>query len=278
MQREFKEGWIPHSYYDDHVLPRICHAGRISNDRHLARRILNSAAFPDAVYVLDGHLFDQNYRPLAAAEVGDIVFARGGDAIFKRNGSARGRGVYRLRRAECAALNWQALPDGVIQSWVTPHAFFNQLVPDGGPTIRLFTVVQADGDVSLRSAYLRIARGHHRAVSPEDALNIPIDLATGRLQRHGFFTSNLQPTPCHPDTGCVFEGKNVPAFAELVQLTLDYHRSFRLSGAIGWDTTIDAEGRPQIYEWNLYKAAIRFIEATMGPAFVGLGWENLWKS
>ncbi|MFM8253329.1 MAG: sugar-transfer associated ATP-grasp domain-containing protein [Planctomycetota bacterium] len=278
LRREFHEGWIPNSYYDDFVLPRICHVGRLAQGRHLTRRLLNSTAFPDLAYVVDGQLFDREFRPLAVAQAADIVFAGGNDAVLKRNASKRGQGIYRLRSKESAALNWQALPDGVIQAWVQPHEFFQQLVPDGGPTIRILTVLEPHGQAAAKAAYLRIARSHQQSVIPEDGLNIPVELSTGALRRNGYRSQNLAAITSHPDTGCVFEGLVVPEFHTLRQLTVGLHNGFGLTGVMGWDLTIDHAGQPQIYECNLYKAGIRFVEATIGPVFQGLGWESLWKT
>jgi hypothetical protein len=278
LRREFYDGWIPNSYYEEFVLPRICHVGRLAQGRHLTRRLLNSTAFPDLAYVVDGQLFDREFRPLTVAQVANVVFASGNDAVFKRNASKRGQGIYRLRRTECTALNWSALPDGVIQAWVRPHEFFQQLVPDGGPTIRILTVLDSAGQAVPKAAYLRIARSHQQSVVPEDGLNIPMDLATGALRRLGYRSQNFEAITGHPDTGCQFEGLVVPEFHTLRQLTVGLHNGFGLTGVMGWDLTIDQAGQPQIYECNLYKAGIRFVEATIGPAFQGLGWESLWKT
>jgi ATP-dependent helicase YprA (DUF1998 family) len=38
MRRDFLDGWIPNSHYDDDVLPRICQVGGVARDRHLAKR------------------------------------------------------------------------------------------------------------------------------------------------------------------------------------------------------------------------------------------------
>ena len=176
---------------------------------------------------MGGQLFDRDYLLIPTAAIADVVFASGDDAVFKRNATGRGKGIYRLRRTECANLNWNGLPDGVIQNWVKPHSFFDQLVPTGGPTIRVFTVLGPDGDVSVRASYLRLARQHQHSVNPDDAINVPIEMANGELVELGYRSSNLEAVARHPDTGCVFQGKVVPGFQELLHLRKKNEKNIR---------------------------------------------------
>ncbi|RPH77343.1 MAG: hypothetical protein EHM77_08155, partial [Planctomycetaceae bacterium] len=93
----------------------------------------------------------------------------------------------------------------------------------------------------------------------------------------GYTVADYQPLASHPDTGLVFAGYELPMFRETAAAMVKYHESFPLSGIIGWDVCIDRECRPQVFEWNLWRAGITFGETTGGPNFRGLGWENLWK-
>ena len=46
---------------------------------------------------------------------------------------------------------------------------------------------------------------------------------------------------------------------------------------IGWDVTVDSEEKVNLMEWNGEHNDIKFAEATQGPCFLGLGWEELRK-
>ena len=55
------------------------------------------------------------------------------------------------------------------------------------------------------------------------------------------------------------------------------HDQSPFSVLIGWDLAIDPSGAPVLMEWNEGAAAIAFAEASLGPCFKTLGWENEWR-
>jgi hypothetical protein len=46
---------------------------------------------------------------------------------------------------------------------------------------------------------------------------------------------------------------------------------------IGWDVAVDENHNVKVMEWNGDHNDIKFSEATQGPCFSDLGWEELWK-
>lgn len=276
-QRQFREGWIPRSYYMEHVLPDAYTAGRLCHDRHLTRKVLQTDLLPDVAYVIGGKLYDTAFHRIDAQDARQLIFREPTDILFKINRAPSGRGVCKVTREELFHINFKTLPDGVFQTRVTPHPAFDKLLPEHGPTMRLTTVVGVDGKAEIRAAHLRVSRDHTDFVKPSDSVNVSIDLTTGRLDSEGFLTTNLQPTPIHPDTGFNFAGHPMPRFHDAVAQVLALHDSCPLGKIVGWDVCIDFEDRIQIFEWNLYAPEIRFLEATSGPHFRGLGWENLWR-
>ena len=44
--------------------------------------------------------------------------------------------------------------------------------------------------------------------------------------------------------------------------------------AIGWDVSVDKNDDVHVMEWNGNHNDIKFSEATVGPCFLGLGWEK----
>jgi hypothetical protein len=43
---------------------------------------------------------------------------------------------------------------------------------------------------------------------------------------------------------------------------------------IGWDIAISDNDRIELLEWNANRPEIKLSEATIGPCFLGLGWEK----
>jgi hypothetical protein len=276
-QRTFKEGWIPCSYYNEVVVPEAYTAGDLCHHRHLTRRILQTDHVPDVGYMLGGKLFDINFHRVEPTAAAATLFRDHPELVFKRNRSSRGRGIVKLTRQELRDVQLDRLPDGVFQTLVHPHPAFESLLPERGPTIRFTTVLGPNGKAELRAAHLRVATLKSQFVAPGSGINISINLHSGCLVEHGYIASTLQKVKHHPDTGFVFSGHPMPNFAAAADHVLRLHDSFPVSKIIGWDVCIDLYGQLQLFEWNLWWPAIRFLETTSGPHFRGLGWENLWR-
>lgn len=277
IYKSFAEGWIPLSYYRQHVRPVMYRAGELNRYRHFPRTLLATAHVPDLAYVLHGRFYNLDFVRLTPGDAREVLFGQRDTVIFKRNCSARGRGVCKVTRDDFDAAQPTRLPDGVFQEIVSPHEAFADLLPDRGPTIRVITVRGPDGSVSHRGSYLRVARRSRQFVEATTQVGIAIQLSTGRLQAIGYSGSKCEAVAAHPDTGCRFEGFVIPAFTETANEMVNHHRSFPFSDVIGWDVCIDRDCQPKILEWNILKAGIEFQQATSGPIFHDLGWEEYWK-
>lgn len=276
VQGTFKEGWIPRSYYNLHVQPTLAPPGPSCGHRHLLGRIMGSDCVPDLAYVLNGSVFTKHYEPVPNDQAAEYLFRDQEQVIFKRNGSGRGRGIWKIRRTDFERVNVALLPAGTVQQIVKPHPAFDRLLPETGPTLRVFTVREPGGHISVRATYLRVSRAAVDHVIPLEGININIDLSSGKLLDHGY-DYEFRPLVAHPDTGFVFQGFQIPHFHEVIQTLVRFHESFKIAGIIGWDACVDADGKMQLFEWNLLCDATRFPETTSGPSYRGLGWEDLWK-
>ena len=82
----------------------------------------------------------------------------------------------------------------------------------------------------------------------------------------------------HPDSGFAFAGQMIPNFPIAVAECEKIHRKLPNFAIIGWDVSITENGEVGIIEWNAGHPDIKFSEATTGPCFSGLGWEDMWKT
>lgn len=275
---EFREGWIPDNYYLSVVLPAI--KGRyaeVSEMRSLTARIFGHEGIPDRGYVVKGRLLSASLEPVTSlAEFTDLVFAGVERVAFKADASSRGRGVYILDRDSFAQAA-EGLPDGVIQPFIDQHETFAQVASRSVGTLRLTSVVEPDGQIAVRAAYMRFGRDTDEYVASASHLRVPLDTATGAFSPLGYTVDWLE-IDRHPDSGFVFAGNEVPNYVACRQTVEWLHRRIPLVPSIGWDLTVARDGSVQVLEWNSGHNDIKFSEATSGPCFGGLGWELLGRN
>jgi hypothetical protein len=273
----FREGWIPDNYYGKEVITRIDGRYRHAADaKTFINRVMHSPHIPDLAYVIRGLFYDRDYRLLTSGQLAGALFEGGPKVIFKPERTARGRNFDEITAAMFDADKFRQSGNGVFQRYIQQHPFFDEMTTGSATTVRLTTVIDRLGAVGVRAAYLRVARRADRNVKSESAIRVTVDLATGRLADAGYMPDWTR-IDRHPDSGFAFAGRLIPAIGDAMSLVVALHRSFPQISCIGWDVGIDADGVPQIFEWNTSHNDIKFSEAFTGPCFADLGWERLWK-
>jgi hypothetical protein len=212
---------------------------------------------------------------LPDAAVAEAVFAGNDRVVFKTDGAWRGMGVFVLKRDAFDPAAIRAKGNGVFQRFVRQHPELEALSPGGVGTLRLITVCDGSGAVSLRASYLRMARGGADHVMTLKSVRSPIDPRTGRLSPTGYSYDWTRFT-AHPDTGAVFAERTVPGLDACIDLARRLHAGFGQVTNIGWDMTVDAGGAPVVLEWNIGHG-VNFAEPLQGPCFADLGWHRLWE-
>lgn len=273
---EFREGWIPDDYYMSVVLPAIeGRYGGLSEMRSLTPRIFgHEKEIPDSGYVVRGRRFNASLEPVTSLEeFTDLVFAGGERVAFKADASERGRGVRILDR-DGFSQTADALPDGVIQPFIDQHEALAEVASRSVGTLRVTSVVEPDGQIAVRAAYMRFGRDAEDYVSADSEVAVPLNTATGAFSPFGYTVDWLE-IDRHPDSGFVFAGNELPNFAACREAVERLHRRIPVIPVIGWDLTVARDGSVQVLEWNNGHNDIKLSEATSGPCFAGLGWELL---
>jgi hypothetical protein len=274
---EFREGWIPNNYYGAEVITRIDGRYRRAADaKTFINRVLDSPHIPDVAYVMRGLLYDRSFRLLTDEEFRRVLFDGGDRAIFKPEKTGRGKNFELIDPATLDVARFRGSQNGVFQRYVRQHAFFDAMTIGSATTLRLTTVLDPAGTVSVRAALIRVGRREDDRVMSATAVNVPIELAAGTLI-HTAYMPDWTMIDRHPDSGFRFGGQEVPAIREAMNLVVALHATFPQLSSIGWDLCIDAGGVPRILEWNTTHNGIALSEATGGPCFADLGWEKLWK-
>ena len=101
-------------------------------------------------------------------------------------------------------------------------------------------------------------------------------MKNGMLYDEGYL-ANWKIIDQHPDSKIPFSNKVIPNYKECVDLVLKLHKKIPMVRSVGWDVIVDQEDHPLVMEWNGYSNDIKFSEATQGPCFKDLGWDNLHK-
>ncbi len=272
---DFKEGWIPDNYYGRVVIPKIQGAyGKISSLKPLCNKLFDTDACPDIVSFINGFWFDRNLKPLTIGQLQQTIFADTETVICKLDTSYQGRDVFRLEKRDFNRGMIEKKGDCVIQKFIDQHPFFNAFVGSAVATIRVTTVVDTNDQISLRACYLRLGRASDTHVRSMTHIRIPMDMKSGALKGQGYLP-NWHTIDKHPDSKVVFSDKIIPAYDECIRMVLRLHERMPMVRAIGWDVIVDKEGYPKVMEWNGYSNDIKFSEATQGPCFKDLNWEQL---
>jgi hypothetical protein len=245
------------------------------DSKTIARRILGTELIPDLAYCINGFWLDRDHRQLQTSKLKDYLFADA-DAVFvKADRGARGEGVRKITRDEFDLEQLSRLGNIVVQSAIRQHPFFNQFTPDCVSTLRITTVKPPGQSAEHKASILRFGHAGATFVTG-DAIRVPVIDDRGTLSERAADASWV-PHMVHPDSRVAFSGKHIPGFQRAVAMCEKLHDESPFAVLIGWDVAIDRSGAPVLMEWNEGAAGIALSEASLGPCFKNLGWENVWR-
>ncbi len=271
----FQEGWIPDNYFGRIVIPAVNGGLRFVPDyKTFSNIVLRTEALPDIAYYIEGVFYDRTMAAIDARHIRDLLPAGQNDVFVKQDDSGRGSGVQRI---SCDALNAEfcrGIGNCVIQSPIEQHAFFDEIITGSVATLRITTVREPDGSFRHRAAYLRLGRSDTAWIQADNTVQAAVINDDGDLDAIGY-TQDWRCYTAHPDTGVPFENKRIPKFTNAVTTCVELHAKRPQFAIIGWDVAIDRDEKIKIIEWNADHPGIKFSEATTGPCFRGLGWENI---
>lgn len=277
MRNRFIEGWFPDNYYGMVVSPlKNGELGRVANLKSFTNRIFNTEALPDLAYIIDQTFYSRAFAPIPEGGLSRTLFGENSRVFYKSDNFSQGTGVSVMSKDDFNEASVKTYPDGVFQAQINQHPFFSEISPKSTATIRVTTARNMEGSIDVRAAYLRVGRANDEIVKSASHVRIPLNKETGALDDSGYMYDWAR-IDKHPDTGFVFSGKVIPFFSDASMLCKSLHESCPHLACIGWDLCIDRDDKAKIMEWNARRNDIKFSEATSGPCFLGLGWENLWK-
>lgn len=273
----FKEGWIPDNYYGKIVVPKISgDYGKVSFLKSLSKIFFNSNVFPDIGYFLNGLFYSNNYNTIHKDNVKEFLFKKSNFVVFKLDNSKQGLGIFFLNKNSFDINKLKLLGNGVFQEFIEQNPLFSELMPKSVATIRITTIIDNKGNASVRACFLRVGRENDTHIKEISEIVIPIDIKNGELDAFGYLDGWIA-IEKHPDTHISFANKKIPHFNKCITTALELQKSMPFVRCIGWDMIVDKNNDVKVMEWNGYDTDIKFSEATQGPCFSDLGWENYWK-
>lgn len=275
IKGNFEQGWLPDNYYGKVVIPKIQgDYGKISFLKPLCNKLFDEDASPDIASFINGFWFDRNFKPITTKKLKEVVFRNTDKVICKLDKSYQGLDVFPLEKHNFNADIIEKKGNGVVQLYIRQHPFFNAFVATAVATIRITTVVDNDNTISLRACYLRLGRASDTHVRSINHIRIPIHMTNGTLCEQGYLP-NWRTITEHPDSKVSFSNRTIPCFEKCIRLVLKLHERMPMVRAIGWDVIVDTQDNPLVMEWNGYSNDIKFSEATQGPCFKDLNWDQL---
>lgn len=275
LNRSFKSGWMPDNFYGEIVVPQLKgRYGDISALKPLNLAVFHDSSFPDLASHVNGLFFDNEYNIVSESHLKDKIFNKTERVVFKIDNSLQGLGVYFFDSGSFDISKIKELGNGLFQSYVKQHPDLSKFQKSSVATLRMTTVLNDQGDASLRACYMRFGAAGESHVKSSSHIRVPIDIHDGAFHDIGYTFEWLE-TKTHPASNEKFAGNYVPKFADCVNLVCSLHKKVPFARCVGWDVTIDINDRIRIMEWNAGHNDIKFSEATQGPCFADMRWERL---
>lgn len=151
----------------------------------------------------------------------------------------------------------------IIQERFEQHADIARLNPTSLNTLRVMSYRRGN-EVVVLYAVIRIGR-KDQVIDNETAggIKADIDLTTGKIKGVAFGNPK-EPLMPQTDVGTVLDGYQMPSFPEVVQFVKEMHLRLPYFNLIGWDISVDKNGKPALIEWN---RAAELSQVAHGPAF-----------
>ena len=270
---EFTEGWIPADFYERIVAP-IRGINMATCFKTLTNVILKTEALPDLAYYINGIFYSRDFTVIKISDVREIAGEQCKEVFVKKDHSMQGKGINKLDIASLNEDTFKRIGNCVIQVPVRNHKFLKEIMPNSLSTLRITTVTNLEGKIEYRASFLRVGRKDDEWVRVHKEVDISIIDKDGELDPYGY-EDEWKVCLSHPDTNFVFSKKRIPLFKEAVETCIKLHASVPHFRIIGWDIAISEDEKIRLLEWNGALTDVVFHQATTGPCFSGLKWEEL---
>ena len=278
----WSEKYIPASIYNSEIIHRL---NKFQFRHAYVDKGFYDTLFPDfnrpktIVKNMNGYYYDGEH-PLTEAEAIERC-SNLSEAIIKPSlGGTWGIGVKFIHSSDgfiesmnCSIKDlFQSYKQSfIIQERLEQHPEMNKLNPTSLNTIRVLSYRRGN-EIIILYAVVRIGRSG-QVIDNETAggIKADIDLSTGKIKGAAFGNAKekLMPTT---DVGTALDGFAIPSFQKVLKAVKEMHYRLPYFNMIGWDMSVDKDGKPTLIEWN---RAAELSQVAHGPAFGDLTEEIL---
>ncbi len=276
-------GLVLYEYYNDHVYENTW------RDKNMFHRLLPEIPLPKALgQRIRGRYFHEELGYFSDDDVSAmknylhklwLSLPESGDIVIKESRtSGFGRSVCKYHVShedELANIleQWQQSRDYIIQACVQPHPVMAALNPASSNMIRICSwrhgneveILFAAARVGAENSFTDISfsQGEKRV----NLVGISSDgvFATRMLNQHGHHVRDLP------------EGIKVPFWDSIVGIIQKNHLLIDNFDIIGWDFTIDANGNPVCFEWNIQWPGTVLYQLANGAPLYGDNTEKIFS-
>ena len=140
--------------------------------------------------------------------------------------------------------------DYILEPLIVQHLALARFNPSSVNTVRVVTLLDADGQARVVAAALRLGRAGEAADNfHRRGIAAAIDAASGRVCSPGV-DGEFHRFAVHPDSGQPIQGFAVPAWEQILSLARRAARVEPRARYVGWDVAVDEWGRPRLIEGN----------------------------
>jgi hypothetical protein len=238
--------WVFCIYFEQLGVPvPFCHA-IYHRTRGVDRHALPVRSKDDVCNLLTGLKRGVVIKPLDASHGQGVMILASIDAERREVRRASGK----VQSLDDLVTSLDLHKDGwVIQDRIVQHATLAELNASSTNTIRMITLSDASGEVSVIGAVLRIGVGNSEIDNTTGGgIVAPIDIHSGVL---GTARSRLRASEHqrHPDSGAAIAGLCLPLWREAQDVVIRAHRLLPFPRTLGWDVAISPTG-PVLLEVN----------------------------
>lgn len=174
--------------------------------------------------------------------------------VFKDAGGNCGSSVEIYRSADLEVgtlMNWMTSRGfDMVEAFVEQHSDLQALSPSGVNTVRIFTLIDAQGEYRVLGCRLRVSVDSHVDNLAAGNLAVSVDEATGVVDGPGVYSDiTRKPETVHPVTRIRIEGFRIPYWPETLDLVRRASLKHPQNSSVGWDVVITPDG-PGLIEGN----------------------------
>ena len=234
------------------------------NKEYLPRIIVNR---------IEGNIYEGNGNPISENDACLLVYAEDEIIVKYSIASGGGNGVEFISLFHKSIQEKQKLLqeifhrdnlDIVVQNVIKQHPDFARFNNKSVNTVRLVSL-NLNGKVSVLSSFLRMGQGEMRVDNLNSGGMLVGIMPDGRL--HPRAVDGASKEFLYSPQGVRFDQCQIQYYALIKEKAIELHSRLPFVKLIGWDFTVDIDGRIKVIEINLNSQQIEYQQMYNGPLF-----------